>query len=141
MASGVTDFAQKKIANTLMQGASLGAPSTWYLALFTVAPTAAGGGTEATWTSYARVALPNTSTYWTTAGGATTITVQNAGLIQFLSAGSGASATVLGWGLFDAATSGNMWFFGVTSSLSVTPGIIVQFGPNEITLTWVSTTP
>ena len=48
-----------------------GSPATLYYALFTAAPTAAGGGTEVTGGSYARVAVTNNSTNFPNASGAT----------------------------------------------------------------------
>lgn len=39
-----------------------GTPATLYLAAFTVAPTSAGGGTECSWTGYARLAITNNVT-------------------------------------------------------------------------------
>jgi hypothetical protein len=141
MASGLTDFAAKKIVNALMNGASLGAPGTWYLALFTAVPTAAGGGTEASYSGYARLPIVANTTDFPTATGATTISISNGVLEQFAAAGTGASATDVGWGLFDASTGGNMWFFGTMTSLVISSGIIVQFSAGEITLELISTTP
>lgn len=43
------------------------APVTHYIALFTLAPTSSGGGTEVTGGSYARVAVTNNTTNWSNA--------------------------------------------------------------------------
>lgn len=141
MASGLTNFAAKAIANAVMNGSTLTLPATWYVALFTVVPTASGGGTEATYNNYSRAAVTANSTQWPNASGTTTITISNGQLIQFNAAGSGASATVVGWAIYDASTSGNMWWFGTMNSLSVSPSVIVQFGVGEIALELISTTP
>jgi hypothetical protein len=64
----------KDLALDLLLGDSLPAtPGTLYLALYTVAPTSAGGGTEvsSSGTAYARVATPNTTTYFGPASGGT----------------------------------------------------------------------
>lgn len=141
-ANGLTTYGQTQVSNALLQHAALGAPATWYLALFTAVPTVSGGGTEASYTSYARLAIPASSTYWSnpTAVGAVVTSVNNL-IEQFTAAGSGASATIVGWALYDASTVGNMWFFGTTSSTSVSSGIIVQFSAGEISLIWTSVTP
>lgn len=48
-------------------------PSTVYLALFTAAPSSAGGGTEVSATGYARVAVTNNSTNFPAASGKTKV--------------------------------------------------------------------
>jgi hypothetical protein len=55
-------------------------PATVYIALFTAAPTAGGGGTEVTGGSYARVAVTNNATNFPAASGASK---SNGTLIDF----------------------------------------------------------
>jgi hypothetical protein len=109
MPGSMTDFAEAKVADALLGGGTLGAPATWYLGLFTTTPNDAGaGGVEAAWTSYARVSITNNSTNWPNYAAGLK---QNGVDFSFVAAGSGPT-DVVGWGLFDAASSGNLWFFG-----------------------------
>lgn len=83
---------------------------TTYLALYTVAPTAAGGGTECAYTGYARQALGTggSSELDAAASGATT----NAGEIIFPTKTAGADETVVAFGILDASAAGNLLHFG-----------------------------
>jgi hypothetical protein len=79
-------------------------PTAWYIALFNVTPTSAGGGTEVATGSYVRQPV----TFAPPTLGATS----NASPVNF-------PVPSLDWGylpgvaLFDAATTGNMLYFGV----------------------------
>src|SRR5574342_684550 len=99
MPGSLTDYAEAQVANALLGGAALGAPSSasnWYLGLLTVTPGDDGtGGTEVSTGSYARVAILNNSTNWP---------AYAAGLKQLAVAQSFAQATadqgtVVAWGL------------------------------------------
>ena len=43
--SQLTDFAENKVTDALWRGQALGAPATWYVGLFSAAPSDTGGGT------------------------------------------------------------------------------------------------
>jgi hypothetical protein len=123
-ASGFTDFAAKALLNFLLRGTALGNPAAaanWYFALHTATPTAAGGGTECSYTNYARVAAVVGSTDFSAASGSGTVLVTNNSQKNFGANGSGGSVTILGWSIWDALTSGNMWFFGQYASGVVIP--------------------
>lgn len=93
-----------------------------YVGLFTVTPTDAGGGTEVTGGSYARVAVASTLANWagTQAAGSTTSSTgtggvsSNNGAITF-PAPTADWGTVVAFGIFDALTGGNLLFFGTLS--------------------------
>lgn len=114
MASGKSDFAENKILDAVFGAALLGAPGTWYVALFTAAPSDAGGGTEATGGGYARLAVPNTTGAGNTFNNAAGGLKENA--IDFVwpvSTGAwSAGAPIVAAAFFDAATGGNMWYWG-----------------------------
>lgn len=55
--AGYTDFAAKKILTSLLGGAALGQPATYFLGAFTATPGPTGGGTESTRASYGRQGL------------------------------------------------------------------------------------
>ena len=107
-------------------------PATVYVALYTAMPTDAGGGTEVAGNGYARVAVPNDSTNWPVA-----ISGQkkNGTAIVFPQA-TGSWGTIVGFGLFDAATAGIMICWGALgTSKPVAAGETPQFAANAIMIT------
>lgn len=110
--ANMTDYAEQKTAERLARGTADAIPATWYLALFTSAPSDVGGGTEVSGMGYARVAAPrNEATF----GAATSVggVMTSASLVDLAFPGSlGAWGTVTHYAWFDAATGGNMWFHG-----------------------------
>lgn len=105
MAGSLTNFGELKVADALFGGAALGAPATWYLAAFTVAPTEAGGGTEVAGGSYARLAVANNLSNLPSANPKV-----NAALLAFAQA-SAAWGNVVAVAWMDAASGGNMWAY------------------------------
>lgn len=104
-------------------------PATVYIALFTAAPTVAGGGTEVAGGSYARVAVTNDATNWPNAvAGAKS----NAVALTFAQA-TGAWGTVTHVGIFDALVAGNLQdFASLTAAKTVQNGDVVQFGVGSL---------
>lgn len=98
---------------------------TTYLALYTVTPTTAGGGTETTYSNYVRVA---TAGDW---GAASAGSIATNAIIPFAICGA-TGATIVAWGLLDASTSGNLLMFG-SCSLAVSSGITPQFASGALT--------
>lgn len=93
-------------------------PATVYLAAFTAAPGAGGGGTEAAWGGYARVAIAGASIQ-AAAGGAST----NVADITFAASTGGAAQTVTHVATFDALAGGNMLeFFALDAAVTINPG-------------------
>lgn len=88
-------------------------PATVYVALFTVAPTDAGGGTEVSGGGYARKAVTNNATNFpnaaTDGNGKTTKT--NGVAISF-DAFTADIGIILAWALFDAASAGTLMDWG-----------------------------
>lgn len=78
-------------------------PTTVYLALFTVQPVNGTGGTEASYAGYARVSLAFNTTNFTVSGS----NVKNAAQINFPT-NTGSAQTIVGYGLFDASSGGNL---------------------------------
>lgn len=108
-------------------------PATLYFALFTVVPTASGGGTEVTGGSYARVAATNNLTNFPSASGGAK---KNGAAVTF-------AAPTADWGVivalveFDAISGGNM----ITVEAFATPVTVLNGSPalvlpiNSITYT------
>lgn len=93
-------------------------PCTYYFAIFTSTPNAAGGGTEVSGGSYARVPVTNNSTNFpaTSAQNKT-----NGTAINFPSS-TAAWGTITAWGIYDAPTAGNLWFYGPITSVTLNNG-------------------
>src|ERR1700746_2437191 len=79
-------------------------PGTLYCALFTVAPTNAGGGTEVTGGGYARVAVTNNTTNFAVP---TSQQVSNLTSINFGTPSGAGWGTIVAGAWFDAASAGN----------------------------------
>jgi len=69
MAGSKSDFLELKLLDHVLGNTAYTAPTIVYVALYTVAPTDAGGGTEVTGGAYARVAVTNNITNWPAAAG------------------------------------------------------------------------
>ncbi len=99
----------------------------YWLALFTAAPGETDGGTEVTGGAYARQQV--------TFGTPTDGTMKNSAAIEFPTA-TAAWGTAVSWGLFDAATAGNMvWYGNITTPKELLAGDIYRVNANNLTLT------
>ena len=106
MPSGKSTYFAQKVLDQQFGLAAFTPPATVHVALFTVTPGAGNTGTEVSGSNYSRVAVAMNSTNWSRTG----TTVTNLTQILF-PVFSGAVATVVAVGLYDAATGGNLiWF-------------------------------
>lgn len=96
-------YLENAVLNHVLRNVALSSPAAVYLALYTVAPTDAGGGTEVTGGSYARQVL----TFGAPASGVTT----NSGVVTFPTATAGWGSIVAA-GIFDAVSGGNLLYYG-----------------------------
>lgn len=116
MAGNLSNYLENKILDHVLGTTSYTMPSNVYLALYTVAPTDSGGGTEVTGGSYVRKAI----TFGSASGG----TASNDLLVDFTGM---PACTVVAVGLFDASTSGNLLIYGdLTSSKTLDAGDIFR---------------
>lgn len=100
-------------------GAYPAKPATVYVALFTAAPSVAGGGTEVSGGDYARAAVTNDATNFPDAVAGVK---SNAVAIPFPQAVA-LWGTVVAAGIFDAASGGNLLDFQLlTTPRTVNPG-------------------
>lgn len=128
MAGSMTNFLELELLDHVFGKGAYSAP-TPYLALFTVAPSDTGGGTEVTGGSYARVAI--TSNMGTAASGAITNTSQ----VSFATA-SASWGTVVAFGVMDASTAGNMlWWADLAASKAVESGDTLVFNTGDLDFT------
>lgn len=128
-----SNYLENEILDHILGGTDYTRPATVYLALFTAAPSDAGGGTEVSGTGYARKSVTNNDTNFPAASsGVKSLNVET----DFATAGSGGWGTVTHFGLFDAASSGNLLFWAaLTASKAVAEGDIVRFAAGSLTFT------
>lgn len=132
MAGSKSDYLENEILDHVLGGADYSRPGTVYIALYTVAPTDAGGGTEVTGGDYARVAVTNNTTNWPAASSGSK---SNGTAFTFTQA-TADWGTVVAFGILDALTSGNLLYWGdLTASKSVESGDTAEFAASGITIT------
>jgi hypothetical protein len=110
--SGFTNYTEGKLLDLLMGGTAFTAP-TPSVGLFTAMPTDDTGstGTEVTGGSYARVTPTNNTTSWPNATLADPSTKKNGITLTFPTA-TADWGTVIGFGVWDATTAGNLLTYG-----------------------------
>ncbi len=140
LAGGMTDYLANKLIDLIWRGQSYTPPATLYFALFTAAPTNAGGGTEAAVSGYARASLTASMANMsgTQAPGSTSASSGTSGRssnnVAIAFPALGAALTTAAAGIMDAATTGNLLFWGslVKSFLS---GLSPTFQPDKLGVT------
>jgi len=133
--SAMSDYLEKALNDHVLGGGDYTRPGTVYVALFTAAPSDSGGGTEATGGSYARASVTNNSTNWPGATSGTGVK-SNGTAITFTTA-TGDWGTVTHFAIFDAASGGNMLYWGaLTASRTVLNGDTFQFAIGALTITF-----
>lgn len=127
--AGKSDYLENKLLDHVLNGVAYSSPASVYVGLYTSAPTDAGGGTEVSGGSYARVQM--TGGFDTASGGATA----NTAAITFPTS-SGAWGTVTHFGIFDASTNGNLLYWGaLAASKTIASGDIAKFNAGELDIT------
>ena len=109
MAGNLSNYLEDKLVDHFLGTTTYTKPSTVYVALYTVAPSDAGGGTEVTGGSYAR----QSAAFAASSGGATS----NSANIDFTNM---PAAVVVAIGVHDAVTSGNLLLWGTLTSNKTT---------------------
>ncbi len=139
----MSNYLENAVIDQLLRGQPYSPPANLYIALFTAAPTAGGGGTEVSGGGYARAAVPSSLASWAgTQGAGTTVAssgtsgqTSNNAQISFPTP-TAAWGTVVAMGIFDAASGGNLLFFGnLTQSQVVGQGNPVYYAPAQLSLT------
>lgn len=103
-----TEYLRTAIGNHVLTNTALTSPANLYIALFTAAPTVAGGGTEVTGGSYARALVSFTSTATAGEYENTSVTITDM-----------PAASVVAIGVYDAITAGNLLYFEDFAPVSV----------------------
>jgi hypothetical protein len=120
----MSDYSGNKILDDLLGNTALSPPATYYIAIYTAAPSGSGGGTEVSGGSYVRLTMTNNSTNFPSASG----DIKSNGTAWTFATASTNWGTIVAWALFDASTSGNMWFWGnLATSRPVNSGDVLIF--------------
>ena len=127
-----SDYLENKLLDHAFGAVTYTPPATLYAALFTVAPTDSGGGTEVTGGSYARVAITNNATNLPNSSGGAKA---NGTAITFPAA-TASWGTVVAMALFDAASGGNlMCHAALATSKVITSGDTASFPTGDLDIT------
>lgn len=113
-AGSFTDYLENKLVDWMIRGQVYAPPASLYIGLDTASCTEAGGGTEATGGSYARVAVTSSLANWagTQAAGSTTASTGTSGTTSNNAAityptPTAAWGQVVSFRVWDAASAGN----------------------------------
>lgn len=128
--AGFSTYLQDKLLNWIKGTAFGTAPTSVYVALFSADPTDAGTLTNEVTTTI-RVAGRVAATFGTVTSGATS-SIANSADVDFGTAAGG--ATVTHFGVFDAASAGNMLGSGTISGGTITTGNAVKFVAGALTI-------
>jgi len=128
--AGLSTYAQQKVLEHIVGKTSFTMPANVWVALFTAAPSDAGGGTECTGGSYARKQTVGAN--WGTASGTS---IANAQLVTFVTP-SGSWGTATHFAIMDAATVGNqIGWAALTTPQAVGSGNLVEFAIGALVVT------
>ena len=116
---GKGDYLELKVLDGVLGGPDFVRPATVYVALFTVTPGEAGGGTEVTGGSYARAAVTNNATNWPAAAAG----LKSNGVAITFPTPTATWGVIVAFALLDAAAAGNLLYFG-----AITPNKTVNNG-------------
>jgi hypothetical protein len=112
--------------NWLFTATSVTRPTAWYIALYTVAPTDGGGGTEISGNAYVREAA---------AMSVTGDNATNTGAIEWPTA-TGTWGTIVAVGVFDALSAGDLIAYGnLTVSKTITSGDVFRIPAGDLDIT------
>lgn len=133
--SAMSDFLEQNLGDHVLNNNTYTSPNPIFIALFTSATTDAGGGTEVTGGSYARVSVDSSVTdQWNTP--------TTSGLFNNINALTFAQATA-NWGtvtntaIYDASSGGNSLLHGaLTASRTVNNGDTFEFAAGAFDITW-----
>lgn len=103
--AGKSTYLANKLLDLEFRAVAFTPPATRYFALMTVDPTDAGGGTEASYAGYARVAVASNTTNWSAAASKK---LSNVNAIVWPALPAATSLVVSAIAEYDAASVGNL---------------------------------
>ena len=126
-----SDYLENAVLDEWFGGVIPVISSTYYVALYTVEPTDAGGGTEVSGGGYARVAYANDLTNWPAAVAGVK---SNGTTVQFGTT-STSWGTVVAFALFDDITAGNEIIWSpLTAPILIDAGEYPAFAPGSLSI-------
>ncbi len=131
MAGSKSNYLENKFLDLIFGAQALAAPANLFFALFTANPSDAGGGTEVSGGSYARVSVANNLTNFPAASAGSKT---NAGAITFPTA-SAPWGVVTAVGVFDALSGGNLLYWTTISPKTVDANDTVSIPASNFTVT------
>jgi hypothetical protein len=125
--AAMSNYLENKVLDYVLRDQADWAPAAVYLSLHTADPTDAGTGAEVSGGSYARQAITFNAAH------ATAGTIDNSSVEEFTNM---PACTVSHIGVWDAASSGNLLFFGaVTASKAVGAGDTISLSAGSLDIT------
>jgi hypothetical protein len=135
--SGFSQYVENANLNWLRGTTFPAVPATAYLGLFTTAITngVVAGSVEVPATNaYVRFAITvNTTNFVAPSGASPATSASGANFVMATPTGTG-WGTVVGWGLFDAVTAGNLLHYGALASTLISAADVVEFLTGNLTL-------
>ena len=125
--AAMSNYLENKVLDYVLRDQADWAPAAVYLSLHTADPTDAGTGAECSGGSYARQAITFNAAH------ATNGTIDNSSVEEFTGM---PACTVTHIGIWDAASSGNLLFYGaVTASKAVGAGDTISLSAGSLDIT------
>lgn len=132
--AGMSAYLAQALAAQVFNGTAYTFPATIYIGLYTTCPSGGTGGTEASFTGYARVAETVGTTNFTAASGGL---AKNAVAISWTNTGT-TGQTVTCYGAWDASTAGDQLFENtLTTSQTVNAGATATFAVDALSWQFV----
>ncbi len=134
--AAMSDYLENKLIDHCFRGVAFTAPVALHVGLFTAAPTDTGGGTEVTGGAYGRIALAPSLTNWAATNAVASTVNPSAGtagttsnnVVVTFATPTLTWGTVTAFGVFDAATAGNLlWYGTLTTSKTINVSDLVTF--------------
>src|ERR1044072_6790328 len=122
--SDLSNYAENLLCTWFLTDNSATRPTSWYAALFTSAPSDAGGGVEVSGGGYARQAV--------SFGAPSSGQVSNDVLVEWTASGAN-FGNVVAVAVFDASSAGNMLFWKAISGQTVNDGMVARYEAGALT--------
>jgi hypothetical protein len=131
MAGSKSNYLENGVLNHVLGGPDFARPASVFIALYTVAPSDIGGGTEVFGGSYNRVTALNDATTWPIAVNG----MKRNGVAFVFPFATADWGLIVAFAILDAASGGNILYWGdLTSSKTVESGDTAEFPINGISI-------
>ena len=125
--AAISDYLENALINATLRNTTYTSPADVYVGLFTTDPTDDGSGTEVSGGSYARTI----ATFAAPGNGSSSTNAD----VQFPQA-TGNWGTITHFGIFDAATTGNLLYHGIlTAAKTIETGDVFKIASGNLTVT------